>query len=207
MAKYTVEDIEILRQKSGITYEEAINLLEYHNGSLARALVDLEKNGRLRDVKPGHGDLWKKRRKGGLLNYLYRMRLKVTKGDLTIINVSSLFVIFTAISAFWVLAIGAVVAMVLGYRISMERNSPDFQEESLENLIRNASSNMKNSAFSFVQDLGMMDNNQEQAPTEEEAPRAEAAPSGTTPVTVQFPDGGSVDVKEGEDGFHEADVQ
>ena len=48
MAKYTFEDIEILRQKSGISYEEAVNLLEYHNGSLARALVDLEKNGRLK---------------------------------------------------------------------------------------------------------------------------------------------------------------
>ena len=42
MAKYTIEDIEILRQKSGISYEEAVNLLEYHNGSLARALIDLE---------------------------------------------------------------------------------------------------------------------------------------------------------------------
>ena len=51
MAKYTIEDIEILRQKSGISYEEAVNLLEYHNGSLARALVDLEKNGRLRNEK------------------------------------------------------------------------------------------------------------------------------------------------------------
>jgi len=207
MTKYTVEDIEILRQKSGISYEEAINLLEYHNGSLARALVDLEKNGRLRDVKPGHGATWKKEKKGGLLNYLYRMRLKVTKGDLTIINVSSLFVIFTALSAFWVLIIGSVAAMVLGYRISMERNSPDFQAESLESLVRNASSNIKNSAFSFAQDLGMLDRSQPEAPKEEEAPRAETPPSGTTPVTVQFPDGGSVNVKEGEDGFHEADIQ
>ena len=49
MAKYTIEDIEILRQKSGISYEEAVNLLEYHNGSLARALVDLEKNGLLKN--------------------------------------------------------------------------------------------------------------------------------------------------------------
>ena len=48
VARYTIEDIEILRKKSGITYEEAVNLLEYHDGSLARALVDLERNGRLK---------------------------------------------------------------------------------------------------------------------------------------------------------------
>lgn len=35
VARYTIEDIEILRKKSGITYEEAVNLLEYHDGSLA----------------------------------------------------------------------------------------------------------------------------------------------------------------------------
>ena len=206
MTKYTVEDIEILRQKSGISYEEAINLLEYHNGSLARALVDLEKNGRLRDVKPG-GAHWKKGKRGSLFNYLYRMRLKVAKDDLTIMNVSALFVIITAISAFWVLVIGLVAAMVLGYRITMERNSPDFQEESMESLVRNATSNVKNSAFAFARDMGMMENGQPQEPKEEEPPRTETAPSGTTPVTVQFPDGGSVNVKEGQDGFHEADVQ
>ena len=53
MAQYTIEDIEILRHKSGISYEEAVNLLEYHNGSLARALVDLEKNGRIRESRGG----------------------------------------------------------------------------------------------------------------------------------------------------------
>ena len=52
MAKYTFEDIEILRQKSGISYEEAVNLLEYHNGSLARALVDLEKTVGSRPAPP-----------------------------------------------------------------------------------------------------------------------------------------------------------
>ena len=52
MANYTIDDIEILRKKSGITYEEAVNLLEYHNGSLTRSLVDLERNGRLRDDGP-----------------------------------------------------------------------------------------------------------------------------------------------------------
>ena len=36
MAGYTIEDIDIIRKKSGISYQEAIALLEYHNGNLAR---------------------------------------------------------------------------------------------------------------------------------------------------------------------------
>ena len=76
MAKYTIEDIEILRQKSGISYEEAVNLLEYHNGSLARALVDLEKNGRLKS--DGSASVRSKGFKG-LFDFLFRLRLKVKK--------------------------------------------------------------------------------------------------------------------------------
>ena len=41
MEQYTIEDIEMLRSKSNLSYQEAVALLDYHNGSLARALIDL----------------------------------------------------------------------------------------------------------------------------------------------------------------------
>ena len=49
MEPYTIEDIELLRKKSGLSYQEAVALLDYHNGSLARAIIDLEKSGRLKN--------------------------------------------------------------------------------------------------------------------------------------------------------------
>lgn len=36
MASYTIEDIELIRRKSGISYQEAVSLLDYHNGNVAR---------------------------------------------------------------------------------------------------------------------------------------------------------------------------
>ena len=61
MEPYTIEDIEILRQKSGLSYQEAVALLDYHNGSLARALIDLEKHGKLKNEenaeKEGNGTM------------------------------------------------------------------------------------------------------------------------------------------------------
>ena len=78
VARYTIEDIEILRKKSGITYEEAVNLLEYHDGSLARALVDLERNGRLKGegkAAPADNGFH------GVVDFLLRLHLKITKGD------------------------------------------------------------------------------------------------------------------------------
>ena len=35
MASYTIEDIELIRRKSGISYQEAVSLLDYHNGNVA----------------------------------------------------------------------------------------------------------------------------------------------------------------------------
>ena len=42
---YSVEDVETLRQKSGVSYEEAIRLLDKYDGDLASALIELEKSG------------------------------------------------------------------------------------------------------------------------------------------------------------------
>lgn len=206
MAQYTVEDIEILRQKSGISYEEAVNLLDYHNGSLARALVDLEKNGKLRDTKARQAGS-NGGKVGHVFNRLYRIRLKVTKGNVTIVNLSALFLIFTALTAFWVLIIGGVAALVLGYRFTVDRNSRDFSQDNLETMVKNASSNIKNTAFHVARDIGFMDREGNESPRSSEPTMGDSAPSGTTPVNVQFPQEGTVEVKEGADGFHEADIQ
>jgi hypothetical protein len=208
LAQYTIEDIEIIRQKSGISYEEAVNLLEYHNGSLARALVDLEKNGRLRDGKGMRNGS----RKGGegLFTHLYRWRIKVTKGQVVIVNLSALFMIFALLTAFWLPAVGLIVALVLGYRISFERNSRDFAGESFDSIVKKASSNVRNTVDSFTRDMNRAvggDKAGQSAPQRAEEPRTESAASGTTPVNVQFPDGGSFEVKDDADGFHEADIQ
>ena len=207
MAQYTIEDIEIIRQKSTLSYEEAVNLLEYHNGSLARALVDLEKNGKLKDHRTGTGSA--QSRPKNLFTNLYRMRVKVIKGDITIVNLSALFVIFTAIVAFWVPLTGIIIAMILGYRISWERNSSEFNADSFESFVRNASSNVKQSVTSMARDLEDAANKtqtREEAPQKPEPHTAQAA-SGTTPVNVQFSEGGSVNVEDDGNGFFEANVE
>ena len=208
MAQYTIEDIEIIRQRSGISYEEAVNLLEYHNGSLARALVDLEKNGRLKDTKTAGTDA--QRRGGNIVTFLYRTRFKMMKGQVTIINISLLFLIFTLMTAFWVPVTGILIALLLlGYRVSIERNSKDFAADSFETIVKNAPSNVKNTVFTIARDLEKSMDPQTEKPADEaqkEESRTENPASGTTPVNVQFPGEGRVEVKEDGDGFHEADI-
>ena len=202
MAKYTIEDIEILRQKSGISYEEAVNLLEYHNGSLARALVDLEKNGRLKKDKPSSV-----KHKGlkGLFDFLFRLRIKVQKDSVSIINLSSLFVLLVLASAPHICVVGLIVSLVLGYRISIDRDSADFADDHFDDIVKNARSNVQNTVNGFAQQFA--GEPQGSAKQENERPHTESAPSGTKPVNVRFPDGGSVDVRDDGDGYHEADIR
>ncbi len=201
MAKYTIEDIEILRQKSGISYEEAVNLLEYHNGSLARALVDLEKNGRLKN-----DGSTTRRHKGlkGVFETLFRLRLKVKKEKTTIINLSSLFVLLVLGTAPHICVIGLIVSLALGYRISIDRDSEDFADDNFDDMVKNARSNVQNTVNSFTQQFTGEPSAQDRP--DAARPRTESAPTGTKPVNVQFPDGGSVNVRDGGDGYNEADI-
>ena len=89
METYTIEDIELLRKKSGLSYQEAVALLDYHNGNLARALIDLEKSGRLKEdntEKEGTRTMSETGKKNdtkdkalGFLQKLYRSRVKIRK--------------------------------------------------------------------------------------------------------------------------------
>ena len=104
MASYTIEDIELIRRKSGISYQEAVSLLDYHNGNVARALVDLERNGRLKPdaaAQDAPKSAEKKastaaasKSKGGFMHFinkLYRARVKVARQSIPILNISLLF--------------------------------------------------------------------------------------------------------------------
>lgn len=209
MAQYTIADIEILRQKSGISYEEAVNLLEYHNGSLARSLVDLEKNGRLRDVPNQKAYDTHCRRHRSMFDALFRFRLVMRKGDITVLNLSVLFLLFALFTAPWLVVIGTLVALVLGYRIATDRESSAFSQDTLESMLHRAGDNVRNTVNTFARDC-----NSKQAETAEQPQRApetearsESPASGTTPVNVQFSDEGSVRVSETRDGYHEAEIQ
>lgn len=207
MANYTIDDIEMLRKKSGITYEEAVNLLEYHNGSLTRSLIDLEKNGRLKDDGPTvraastGSQSWLKR----LFDKLYRLRFMVRHNSIVVVNLSSLFVFATVMFAPHLVIIGIVVALVLGYRISVDRKNPAFVNDTFDSMVRNAKHNVQNTMQSFSRSFS---GEEEEPPQAEESERAhsQSAASGTRPVNVQFPGSGQVDVRSDDDGYHEADI-
>lgn len=88
--------------------------------------------------------------KVNIFSKLFRTRIKVAKDDLPILNVSALFMIFSALSAIWLVVIGGLIALLLGYRFSIEKNSPYFSGEFKE-LVKDAGRNVKKTVDSFVE--------------------------------------------------------
>lgn len=224
MERYTIEDIEILRRKSGISYEEAVNLLEYHNGNLARALVDLERNGRIKPQaeqkkaasSPSNGG----KKASNFFGRMYRFRLIVKKGNITIINLSLLFSLVALLISPHLIFLGLIVLLVLGYRVTFDTDSAEFAGDNLESMVKNAAQNVKSTVNNLTKDLGGSE--KQTAPKQDDgrsfyqsesakpAPATQtppAPPAQTTPVSVQYQDEGKVEIKEDTDGYSEATIE
>ena len=157
MAAYSMEDIELIRRKSGITYEEAVSMLDYHNGDVARVLIDLEKNGRLHEMnttnttRAPETQMNGNKKGGKFMNFIQKMlrtRIKVRKGDTPIINLSVLFVVGAALlmglhRAFGIAVFGLILGLLMGYQINIDNNDEGFTQEKVEKIVRNAADNVK----------------------------------------------------------------
>lgn len=155
MESYTIEDIEVIRQKSNLSYQEAVALLDYHNGNLARALIDLERNGRLTDDKASQttrsaGTSSKEGGILGLLGRLFRFRLKISKGSTPIVNLSVLFCILSLIIAPHLAVVSGILALLLGYNFAFDKNDSAFAQEDFGKMVRNAGENARNSVNNVV---------------------------------------------------------
>lgn len=236
MASYTIEDIELIRRKSGISYQEAVALLDYHNGNVARALVDLERNGRIKPEAERGGkdrqankDPHRSRNRSGFINAmskLYQARFKIRKGDVVIVNLSLLFSLVSLLISPHLVIVGAIVTLLLGYRLSFDKHDPDFASANLEKMVRNASQNVKDSVTSMVQEFtGDAPAPKAEAPKAEQESKPErsyyqgnpaattchaayggSAPTIQVPVQVESQDG-SVTLEADKDGFTEATIE
>ena len=200
MEAYTIEEVELLRKKSGMTYQEAVELLESHDGNLAQALIDLEQNGRLKEETAGtrcEAGTAEKRNTGkngetkkkaiGLLQKLYRCRVKIHKGDVPVINLSVVYALAALVFAPHITIAGIVIAMVLGYRFSVSQMDSDFAMDSLKQAVKNAADNVKAAANSMAATVRQKAAEAE-TPAEPEVPAVPEAPAvQEAPVEIELP--------------------
>lgn len=227
MERYTIEDIELIRRKSGISYEEAVNLLEYHNGNLAKALVDLERNGRINEGKgfeyANHAGPKGKEKAMSILQKLYRIRLVITNKGKTILNVSLLYAIPFTILLPHVSFIALIFVILFGYKIKIDKNSADFGEVNFDKMVKNAAQNVKETFSELTREFSSGSEPQKPASSAHEDDRSYYRPTetasapfeqtsssvqtGTTPVIVHCNEDGNVNISKDKDGFGNASIE
>ena len=87
---------------------------------------------------------------GSLFSFLYRTRVKVSKDSVSILNLSLTFMLLSLLFAPWLVIIGGIVALVMGYRFNIARNDPSFTD-SFDNMVQQAAGNVKSAVNSFTQ--------------------------------------------------------
>ena len=225
MASYTIEDIELIRRKSGISYQEAVSLLDYHNGNVARALVDLERNGRLKPdaaAQDGPKSAEKKASTAAASNKLYRARVKVARQSIPILNISLLFTLVAALISPYLLILSAILILLLGYRVSFDKDDADFAGENMDRMVKNAASNVRSTVDEFARGFqagmnGQSESSEKKAEVDSADNRSYYAASAAKPeyhscptinVPVQVPSqDGNVTVEDDTDGFNSATIK
>ncbi len=193
MAKYHMGDVQTIQEHSDLTYEEAVHLLEYHDGSLARALLDLERNGKIRDKKnESHRTKAK-----SILEAMYRFRIKLQNKQVTISNVSILTLLILLIFAPHVVIIGSLVALVLGYSFSIQRNSADFSDDGFDAIWQKVKNNVSKTVHTVSKQF--------EGDKKEKA--YQGAPSNKRPVKAQVSSDQKVEIHQEDDGFSEANIK
>ena len=150
MASYTIEDIEFIRRKSGISYQEAIALLDYHGGDVMRALVDLERNGKL----SGSVEAAREQPKAQPRRSFLQTRLAITNKDTTIANLSILYFIIALVVSPWLVLGSVIAAIFFGYRINISTLS-DMSNDKIEKTVRSAADNVKRAATNIAKNVGV----------------------------------------------------
>ncbi len=153
MASYTIEDIEFIRRKSGIGYQEAIALLDYHGGDVMKALVDLERNGKLKGSAETVREQPQEQPKRSFLQTFLQTRLVINKKEIVIANLSVVFCIIALLVSKWLVLGSILAAILLGYRIRITTLS-DTNNEKIDKMVRSAADNVKRTASSFAKGVG-----------------------------------------------------
>jgi len=83
-------------------------------------------------------------------SFFYRTRVKVHKGQVPILNLSLLFTLLAVGSAPWVAVGGLIAALALGYRFSVERDSPDFCGD-WDTVVQDAAQNVRQTVDSVIE--------------------------------------------------------
>ena len=210
MGSYTVEQVEFLRQRADITYEEALEVLERCGGDLTRCLVDLERRGKIRKngaAQPytAHTQRSYTRRESrrenvsfslsGLIKKLMRMHLVVTKQSSKeadkvdiCLDLPVLFMIFVALFAPHLVLISVILMFVFGMKIRVENNDGEkIGNDQFYDTVDKVADNIKTTVTNFARSAQESVEKARRADVEKNTPYAAQSQEASEPVVYAQP--------------------
>ena len=113
--KITLEQIDELRNRVNVSYEEAKSTLEKNEGDLIKSIIELEKKKGRRQER--HGNFT------GFANRLLALKMSVrSKEGNTILNIPLVVVLAAFLMAFWVVLFGLALAILTSCKIKIYRD-------------------------------------------------------------------------------------
>jgi len=128
-----LEQVDELRKRANVTYEDAKNALEQSDGNLIEALIYLEKQNKINPEKKYSSDctfsgskFFEKIKK--IIRKGNETKLIIKKNDVVILNLSiTLVIIITAVASPVVIA-GLILAFVTNHKIRIQKKNNEDSE-------------------------------------------------------------------------------
>ncbi|MDF2675898.1 MAG: ubiquitin-associated protein [Bacillota bacterium] len=122
----TLEQIDELRSRVNVSYEEAKRVLENNNGDLIKSIIELENKKGIKNNP----------KKGGFSSAVdklleLKLRIKNKNGDI-ILNLPLVVVLITFMMAFWVVAFGFLLALITSCDIKIYRDKNSIKVNGLK---------------------------------------------------------------------------
>ncbi|EYE88126.1 UBA/TS-N domain-containing protein [Fervidicella metallireducens AeB] len=154
MEEITLEKIDIIRQRSNLTYAEAKEVLEKNNGNLIDTLIYIEQNNKniLKNISNAGSDLVdtiKDIIKKGNVN-----RIKIKKDNKVLVDIpvnAGIAAGAISLGAPYVLAIAAISALVTKVTIEIEKSNGDV--EIINNVVKERAEDIKEKTEEVINDI------------------------------------------------------
>jgi len=117
--KVTLEQIDELRNRVNVTYEEAKSTLEKNDGDLIKSIIELEKKKGSKKMEKGNH----KEEFTSFVDKLLQLKFSVkNKNGDTLVNVPVVLVLITFVMAFWVVIFGVLLAIMTSCKMKIYKD-------------------------------------------------------------------------------------
>lgn len=143
--KVTLEQIDELRNRVNVSYEEAKRTLEKNEGDLIKSIIELEnKKGRKTENKGSFTSFTNK-----LLSL--RMSVKSKEGN-TLVDLPLVIVLLAFMVAFWVVIPGLILAVLTSCKIKVYRDKNSVNVDSLKKNMKETVDKIKVKSEEIIKD-------------------------------------------------------